>query len=166
VATGKVRWLRRYNSGGKAADQGVSVGTFDGYSPVIVTARSTPADGRPVDTTLCYDALTGQQRWVRQYRVLGSNSFSPVALALQEGTAVGYVGGDTGLKSGEDGYGTVAFSLRTGAVLWRNFYTGPASGRSSLRGLALGGNRALYETGTSASTAGVPDYGTVAFADL
>ncbi len=78
--------------------------------------------------------------------------------------AIGYVAGNTGLRSHEVGYGTVAFSL-DGSVVWRSHYAGPAGGNSFLRGLAIGPQTGgtLYETGASDNTAGVSDFATIAY---
>jgi hypothetical protein len=78
--------------------------------------------------------------------------------------AIGYVAGDTGLPSHEEGYGTVAFTF-SGSVVWRGHYAGPAGGNSFLLGLAIGQQTGgtLFETGASDSSHGVPDFATVAY---
>lgn len=164
VATGAQLWVRRYNAGGKSSDQGVSVAVFSTGGPLIVTGRSIVA-GRPSDVTIAYNGRTGKPVWVRHFTALDNFSFNPVAMVLGGLAAIGYVAGDTGLPSHEEGYGTVAFFLGTGSVVWRGHYAGPAGGKSHVLGLAIGPQTGgtLYETGASDSSDGVSDFATVAY---
>src|SRR5215472_17396344 len=164
VSTGAQLWAQRYDAGGNSSNQGLSLAVFDTGAPLIVTGRIVTVAGRRSDVTINYNERTGKPVWIRHFKPLNNFSFNPVAMAIGPLAAIAYVAGDTGLPSHEEGYGTVAFTLN-GSVVWRGHYAGPADGKSFLLGLAIGPQTGgtLYETGASDSSAGVPDFATLAY---
>jgi len=164
VTTGAQLWAQRYDAGGNSSNQGLSLAVFDTGAPLIVTGRIVTVAGRRSDVTINYNERTGKPVWIRHFKPLNNFSFNPVAMAIGPLAAIAYVAGDTGLPSHEEGYGTVAFTLN-GSVVWRGHYAGPADGKSFLLGLAIGPQTGgtLYETGASDSSAGVPDFATLAY---
>ena len=66
-----------------------------------------------------------------------------------------------GSVTGDD-YATIAYNVRTGAMVWVRRYNGPASGGDDASSLAARGGRIIV-TGGSAGTTSGGDYATIAY---
>ena len=164
AATGKQLWAGRYNGPGNLNDSGAGIAVSPDNATVVVTGGSKGKAGQydPDWATIAYNAKTGAPRWTKRY---GSATTADISTALVVNPNGGtlYV---TGLVGGfkEDGeYGTVAYSLSTGAQKWAKFYDGPAGLYSEAEALAISRDgHTLYETGSSDSSDTI-DMATVAY---
>jgi outer membrane protein assembly factor BamB len=125
---------------------------------LYVTGSTTTVHGVSPDyLTIAYNAATGAEEWASRY--------DDKAHGTDQAAGITVVAGDTMLPSHREGYGIVAFSLGTGAVIWRNHYAAPAGANSSLLGLAIGPLTVgtVFETGASGDGHGLSDFATVAY---
>jgi PQQ-like domain/Dockerin type I domain len=65
--SGSQLWVTRYNGDGNDRDLAYALATSPDGSLVFVTGESAGAGGAADYATLCYDAVTGTQRWVARY---------------------------------------------------------------------------------------------------
>jgi sugar lactone lactonase YvrE len=164
AATGKQLWAGRYNGPGNLNDSGAGIAVSPDNATVVVTGGSKGKAGQydPDWATIAYNAKTGAGRWTERYGRASTADIS-TAVIINPGGGTVYV---TGLVGGfkEDGeYGTVAYSVSTGAQKWAKFYDGPAGLFSETEALAISPDgHTLYETGSSDSSDAV-DMATVAY---
>ena len=119
AATGAVLWSARYDRG-----------AYDNGSAILATADSVYVTGRSLDatnsydwTTLAYDAVTGQQRWVRH--VVGEEGVDDTSwsLAISPDGSTIYVGGTVDDGASIPGDAVVkAYDTATGDTLWTGTY--------------------------------------------
>ena len=130
---------------------------------MLVTGGS-PHPGSSADdyATVAYSP-NGARLWARRYSGRPGNH-SDIAYAVAvPGNGKVYVTGTSwgGSATGND-YATIAYNVRTGALVWVRRYNGPASGGDSASSLAARGGR-VFVTGGSAKTTSGDDYATIAY---
>jgi hypothetical protein len=133
-------------------------------STVFVTGGSGPSVGGDSDyATVAYDASTGSELWVSRYNGPGNGSDVSNALGLSpDGSTVFVTGGSGGQATHQD-YATVAYDASTGTQLWVSRYDGPSNAdTASALGVSPDGS-AVYVSGDSKRSTGVPDYATFAY---
>jgi len=162
VRTGARLWLKRYNSGGIYGDFAHSVAVSPGGT-VLVTGeiRGFPGPNTGDYATVAYSP-GGHQLWARRYSGPGNHSDAAHAVAAPGNGRVYVTGTSRGGSATGDDYATVAYNVRTGALVWVRRYNGPASGVDSATALAARGGR-VFVTGGSAGTISGDDYATIAY---
>jgi hypothetical protein len=129
---------------------------------VLVTGGSRAPSPLNTDYATVAYSPGGHQLWVRRYSGPGNHSDIASAVAAP-GNGRAYVTGTSwgGSATGDD-YATIAYNVRTGALVWVRRYNGPASGGDSASSLAARGGR-VFVTGGSAGTTSGDDYATIAY---
>jgi DNA-binding beta-propeller fold protein YncE len=125
ATTGAQVWAKRYNNPSNGNDQAYSVTVSPSGSTVFVTGFSSVSstDGR--FTTIAYNAATGAQQWLKQYKA-GEPAYS-VAVS-PDGGKVFVTGYSNGGAATSADYTTVAYNAATGAQLWVAKYNDPING--------------------------------------
>jgi outer membrane protein assembly factor BamB len=160
--TGTRLWLKRYNGGKDSADSANSL-AVSSSGTVVVTGSSRPSPGSDASAyaTVAYSP-DGAQLWVRRYSGPGSRPNIAYAVAAP-GNGKAYVTGTSwGGSVTKDDYATVAYNIRTGAMVWVRRYNGPASRSDQAAGLAVRGGR-VFVTGASTGISSREDYATIAY---
>jgi hypothetical protein len=159
AATGRTRWIQRYNGRGNGDDIPSAIGVGADGSRVFVTGTSF---GLPHGyATLAYDAATGARLW-RKRRDAGLAGRATALAVAPDGTAVFVTGEGAGLTGGLD-YRTFAYNASTGSILWASRYNGPANGDDLQATIAVRPDGSeVFVTGASAGAEW--DYATVAYA--
>ncbi len=159
--TGARLWARFYGSH-RRIDGASSVAVSPG-GRVVVTGTS---HGYDYYATVAYSPAGGQL-WARRYHIPGipsppgGSDFARAVAAPGNGRA--YITGASwgGSAVGYD-YATIAYNVRTGALLWVKRYNGPANGADDASSLAARGGR-VFVTGSSVGTTSGDDYATIAY---
>lgn len=159
--TGARLWARFYGSH-RRIDGASSVAVSPG-GRVVVTGTS---HGYDYYATVAYSPA-GRQLWARRYDIPGipsppgGSDFARAVAAPGNGRA--YITGASwgGSAVGYD-YATIAYNVRTGALLWVKRYNGPANGADDASSLAARGGR-VFVTGSSVGTTSGDDYATIAY---
>jgi len=162
AATGKPRWIRRYDGPANADDFAHSVAVGADGHVVYVTGASRGTRTGADYATVAYSASTGAQRWVRRYNGPAGGDDSAAALAV--GPATIYVTGTSpGVATGRD-FATVAYDAATGARKWVNRYTGPGDRDDDAFAIALSEKAGdVVVTGRSDGGPSSLDFATVAY---
>jgi DNA-binding beta-propeller fold protein YncE len=156
AATGRQLWARRYNGPGNLNDSGRGIAVSPNSATVVATGLSTGKGGQyDIEwATIASNAKTGAARWTKRYGVIGEGD---TAENIPEGVVVNprggtvYVTGAIAVFKEEGRYGTVAYSVSTGAQKWAKSYVGVAAS-SVAAALAISPDgHALYVTGQSES---------------
>jgi hypothetical protein len=164
--TGALLWARFYGSRLRS-DEADSVAVSSGGT-VLVTGTSWGGSATGYDYATIAYSPGGAQLWARRYN--GSNSnlppgdFGDVAHTVAApGNGKVYVTGTSwgGSATGDD-YATIAYNIRTGAMVWVRRYNGLASSGDSATSLAARGGR-VFVTGGSTGTTSGSDYATIAY---
>jgi PQQ-like domain len=163
--TGAPLWARFY--GGRRPASGANSVAVSPGGTVLVTGTSRGGSVTGDDSTIAYSP-GGTRLWVRRYDGPGGkppmSGFDDGASAVvAPGNGEAYVTGISwdGSVTGDD-YATIAYNVRTGAVLWATRYNGPANGFDSATALAARSGR-VFVTGGSAGTTSGADYATIAY---
>ena len=164
AATGKPRWLQRYNGPGNRDDFASSVALSPDAKTVFVTGTSDGTTSGSDWATIAYNTTTGAQRWVKRYNGPGNGGdFARSVAVSPDGRTVFVTGYNTGATSGED-YATIAYNTATGAQRWVKRYNGPGNGGDFARSVAVGpGGKTVFVTGTSDGTTSGSDWATIAY---
>jgi outer membrane protein assembly factor BamB len=161
AATGRQLWAGRYNGPGNLNDSAADIAVSPDGATVVVTGGSKGKAGQydPDWATIAYNAKTGAPRWTKRY---GSATTADISTALVMNPNGGtlYVTGLTGGFKEDGAYGTVAYSLSTGAQKWAASY-GFLFSETEALAISPDGHT-LYETGASDSSDTV-DIATVAY---
>jgi PQQ-like domain len=171
AATGAQLWASRYNGPGNYIDAGTALAITPNGATVVVTGSSSDRIRNLTSyTTIAYNARTGVARWTNSYPTqkdsIGGGGGTPVGVVISPAGTTAYVSGLIDSKSSGDNqaYGTVAYSLATGARQWVRFYLGSKKSINEASSLALSpSGNALYVTGGSTLSSGDNDYATVAY---
>jgi len=166
AATGRQRWVSRYNGPANGADFAASVAVSPAGNRVFVTGGSKGLTTGHGYATVAYGAATGRQLWVSRYSGPWKDE-DPVGGARSvavspDGTMV-YV---TGIGEDRDVvavYATVAYSAADGARRWVSRYN-PGSGDDVAASVAVSPDGTMvYVTGTSGGRRIGVDYATIAY---
>ncbi len=160
--TGARLWARFYSGGSKFIDSANSVAVSPGGTVLVTGGSPHPGSSTDDYATVAYSP-NGARLWARRYSGRPGNH-SDIAYAVAvPGNGKVYVTGSSwgGSATGND-YATIAYNVRTGALVWVRRYNGPASGGDSASSLAARGGR-VFVTGGSAGTTSGDDYATIAY---
>lgn len=130
AASGEQLWANLYDHSG-LADRAADIAMDPRGEVVIVTGRSRSEDNGDDVATVAYDAVTGQQRWVRRFHgpTLEGHDWGSSLRISPRGSHTFVAGTTTGPERGpgfEEDAATFAYDTRTGATIWEAFYNGPA----------------------------------------
>ena len=159
--TGARLWLRKYLRH-RDDDRAYSVAVSPGGT-VLVTGSSRGFASSDCDYATVAYSPRGARLWARRYNGPGNRSDIASAVAAPGNGRV-YVTGYSwgGSATGYD-YATVAYNVRTGALVWVRRYNGPAGGTDQATSLAVRGGR-VFVTGTSQGQSIAEDtYATIAY---
>ena len=160
ASTGARLWVKRYG-GRRSDDRSYSVAVSPGGT-VVVTGSFRPFSSATSDYATVAYSRGGAQLWARRYGGAARGYDAAHAVAAPGNGRV-YITGISwgGIAAAED-YATMAYNVRTGALLWVNRYNGPASGSDSATALAARGGR-VFVTGGSTRTTSGDIYATIAY---
>jgi hypothetical protein len=169
AATGRQLWARRYNGPSNLNDSGRGIAVSPDSATVVATGLSTdPPGGDSYDikwVTIAFNATTGAPHWTKRYGALAAGDTAvniPEGVVMNPGGGTVYITGAIAEFKEEGFYGTVAYSLSTGAQKWAKSYrdAGPSS-RAAALAISPDGHR-LYVTGQSESDTSI-DIATIAY---
>jgi WD40 repeat protein len=151
AATGRQLWVRRYNGPGNLDDSPTGLAVTPDNATVVVTGAS-PGTGGQNDlkwATIAYNANTGAARWTKRFG-LGSAVDIPAAVVVNPRGGTVYVTGGVGENTAGSSYGTVAYSVSTGAMKWAKTYSTSPFDYATALAVSPDGHT-LYVTGQSDS---------------
>ena len=163
AATGKRRWVARYDGPGHGVEEWASLTVSRDGTRVFVSGGSDGGHSMFDYVVIAYDAASGAQLWVSRYDgpTHGDDEATSITVS-PDGTRVflsGYSEDETGFEQAT----TIAYEAATGARLWIARHHGP--GEDDDRGSALGlspDGRKVFVTGFSSGETD-NDYATVAY---
>jgi WD40 repeat protein len=164
AATGKRRWVARYDGPGHALEEWVSLTISRDGTKVFVSGGSDGGDTTSFDyVVIAYDAASGAQLWVSRYDgpAHGFDEATSIT-ASPDGTRV-FVSGYSDDETDSEEATTIAYEAATGARLWVARYHGPGEDddRGSSLKLSPDGTK-VFVTGFSSGETD-NDYLTVAY---
>ena len=161
--TGVELWARIYNGPGNGIDQAHELVVTPDGSGVIVTGSSEGALGDPNFATVRYDAVTGDQVWVRRYDGPHNAYDYPTDIGVSPDGSRVFVTGTSYRYGGDDGNFTTVAYTGAGNELWSRRYDGPASGDDVASALAVSPDgSAVFVTGQTKTPTG-DGLGTMAY---
>src|SRR6185312_15738392 len=134
AASGKKRWIARYNGPGDGFDAAYGLGLSPDGTRVFVTGRA----GSAWDFgTVAYNAKNGTQLWVKGYNGPGDGFDNGTSLGVSpDGTTVFVTGSSDGSAASQD-YATFAYNASDGRQLWLSRYNSPDNGWDFANSLAV-----------------------------
>jgi WD40 repeat protein len=130
-------------------------------STVYVTGSATQASGLNEYATIGYDAATGHQLWLANYRTASVNDNAAGLAVSPDGSTVYVTGTSIANYNTPADYATVAYGATGGAQLWSARYT-VTGAQNNAAGVVVSGGNAIV-TGTSGPFGGQSDFATVAY---
>jgi hypothetical protein len=127
-ATGRQKWVARYNGPGNSEDLPFSIAVDDGQN-VYVTGAS-PAEPNTINydfATIRYDKY-GKEVWVQRYNGAANGDDRASSLALDSEGNVYVTGLSQGIGTGESDGITIKYNA-AGIEQWVERYNGPNNGR-------------------------------------
>jgi glucose dehydrogenase len=167
AATGRQLWARRYNGPGNLNDSGTGIAVSPSSATVVATGLSTGKGGEyDIEwATIAFNAKTGAARWTKRFGVIGAGDTAvniPAGVVVNPRGGTVYVTGSAAVFKEEGRYGTVAYSVSTGAQQWARV-SAVGDPDSEAKALAISPDgHALYVTGYSESDTTV-DIATIAY---
>jgi len=163
AASGTQRWVARYNGPGNGNDFATALAVSPGGGSVFVTGYSYDPNTSYDYATVAYDAASGAQQWVAQYKGPGNGDDVAYGLAVSRGGATVFVTGYTSRSNSSKDYATVAYDAASGTQRWVARYNGPGNGDDVAYAVAVGpGGASVFVTGYDWSGTSY-DYATVAY---
>jgi sugar lactone lactonase YvrE len=170
AAAGRQLWARRYNGPSNLNDSGRGIAVSPDSATVVATGLSTdPPGGDSYDikwVTIAFNAKTGAPRWTKRYGVIGAGDTAvniPAGVVMNPGGGTVYVAGAIRVFKEEGSFGTVAYSVSTGAQKWAKSFNGGPGPSSIATALAISPDgHTLYVTGQAESDTTV-DIATIAY---
>jgi WD40 repeat protein len=160
AATGAQQWQATYRGPGtSAATTGIALSP-DG-SAVYVTGSATQASGLNEYATIGYDATTGHQLWLANYRTANVDDNAAALAVSADGATVYVTGTSIANYNTPADYATVAYQATSGAQLWSGQYT-VTGAQNNAAGVVVSGGNAIV-TGTSGPFGGQTQFATVAY---
>jgi outer membrane protein assembly factor BamB len=151
-------WASRYAGPGSTQDFPSAIAVSPNGSIVVVSGASRRPDQLGHDTTIAYDAATGDRLWVARYDP-GTRPHVAGVRFTPDGSRVLVAG--RRLAQSLD-YVTLAYDAVTGAGLWIAMYGGGSGDGAEALSVSPDGSVA-YVTGGSGGPQGDSDFGTVAY---
>jgi WD40 repeat protein len=149
AATGKQRWLSRYNNPRRnGADAAAALAISPDGSRLYVTGASHGRSSQADYATVAYAAASGRQQWVARYNGhANENDFARSVAVSPDGSRVFVTGSSRGRTSLLD-YATIAYKAATGDPLWTRRYGGPSMD-AAVAVVASPRRNAVYVTGAT-----------------
>jgi hypothetical protein len=160
ATTGAGVWQATYHGPGTNAGTTAIALSPDG-SAVYVTGSAGQASGLNEYATLGYDAATGHQLWLANYRTAQVDDNATGLAVSAEGATVYVTGTSIANYNTPADYATVAYHAGTGAQLWAARYA-VAGAQNNAAGVVVSGGNAIV-TGTSGPYGGQTQFATVAY---
>ena len=125
AATGKQRWLSRYNNPRRNGyDAASALAISPDGSRLYVTGDSIGRSSDADYATVAYSTASGRQQWVARYNGHANNiDFARSVAVSPDGSKVFVTGSSWGTISRTD-YATIAYKAATGDPLWTRRYGG------------------------------------------
>jgi WD40 repeat protein len=163
AATGKQRWLSRYNNPRRnGADAAAALAISPDGSRLYVTGASHGRSSQADYATVAYAAASGRQQWVARYNGHANDNDAARSVAVSpDGSRVFVTGSSRGRTSLLD-YATIAYKAATGDPLWTRRYGGPSMD-AALAVVASPRRNAVYVTGGTFTGRTHRDIATVAY---
>jgi hypothetical protein len=135
AATGKRRWVARYDGPTSSADFAQALGASPDGGTLYVAGYSY---GRSFAdyATLAYDTVTGEQRWLRRYNGPAGGYDFGQDIAIGPADELYVTGYSDGVGSGPD-YATISYVGATGHLRWVQRYDGPAHDSDTARAVGV-----------------------------
>jgi hypothetical protein len=162
AATGKQRWVARYNGPASQNEGTGSIGFAPDGSTLYVAGTSEGASlGHEDIITLAYATADGRKRWATRWNGPAGGDDNAADLAVSRDGATVVVTGRTVPAPMQDEYATVGQDSVTGAARWAATYAAPATAEprvSEAHAVAVTPSGTVIVTGVSG-----PGYATVAY---
>jgi DNA-binding beta-propeller fold protein YncE len=162
AATGATQWQATYhgpvNPRG-AGSTGIALSP-DG-SAVYVTGSVGQANGLNEYATIGYDAATGHQLWLANYRTAQVDDNAAGLAVSPDGSTVYVTGTSIANYNTPADYATVAYQATSGAQLWSARYA-VTGAQNNAAGVVVSGGNAIV-TGTSGPFGSPSEFATVAY---
>ena len=130
VATGALRWGRRYDGPGGGYDVANSLAVSPDGTRVVVTGVAAGGASLNDYATLAYSAGSGTLVWSRRYNGPGNGEDGAAAVAVSpDGSRVVVTGGSNGGTLTGGDYATLAYDTAAGNVLWTRRYSATNNGQ-------------------------------------
>jgi len=160
ATTGAQRWQSTYH-GPAAGARTVAIALSPDGSAVYVTGSAAQASGLNEYATIGYDAATGHQLWVGNYRTANVHDNAAGLAVSPDGSTVYVTGTSIANYNTPADYATVAYGATSGAQLWSARYT-VTGAQNNAAGVVVSGGNAVV-TGTSGPFGGQSQFATVAY---
>ena len=128
---------------------------------MYVTGSAAQASGLNEYATIGYDAATGHQLWVGNYRTANVHDNAAGLAVSPDGSTVYVTGTSIANYNTPADYATVAYGATSGAQLWSARYT-VTGAQNNAAGVVVSGGNAVV-TGTSGPFGGQSQFATVAY---
>jgi hypothetical protein len=160
ATTGAQVWQATYHGPGtNAGTTGIALSP-DG-SVVYVTGSAGQASGLNEYATIGYDAATGHQLWLANYRTASVNDNATGLAVSPDGSTVYVTGTSIANYNTPADYATVAYKATSGTQLWSARYD-VTGAQNNAAGVVVSGGNAIV-TGTSGPYGSPSQFATVAY---
>ena len=164
AATGRGRWIRRYDGPGHDEDVAYSVAVSADGSRVFVTGGSPGSQTDDDSATVAYVTDTGVPLWVSRYNGSGNGEDSSYSVAGGPDGSRVYVTGASRSSNHDFDYLTIAYDQISGDEVRVDLYPGPGGGDDAARWLSVSPDgSSIFVTGSSVGSVTGIDYATVAY---
>jgi hypothetical protein len=160
AGTGAKVWQATYHGPGTNAGTTTIALSPDG-SAVYVTGSVGQANGLNEYATIGYDAATGHQLWLANYRTAQVDNNATGLAVSADGSTVYVTGTSIANYNTPADYASVAYRATSGAQLWSARYAVTGAQNNAAGIVATGGNAIV--TGTSGPFGGQQEFATVAY---
>ncbi len=154
----------RYEGPSHLPDVASALAVSPDGSRIFVTGYSTGGSTSADYATVSYDPFLSQD-WVRLYNGTANLTDVATAVGVNPGSSEVFVTGRTSVSGvPNDDYGTVAYDIVTGAIVWGATYDGPGNDTNEPTALAVSPDGAkVFVTGKSTGSTTGLDWATVAY---
>jgi WD40 repeat protein len=160
AATGAQQWQSTYHGPDAKAGTTAIALSPDG-SAVYVTGSVGQANGLFEYATIGYDAATGHQLWLANYRTPSVDDNAAGLAVSPDGITVYVTGTSIANYNTPGDYATVGYNAATGTQLWAARYA-VTGAQNNAAAVAVSGGNAIV-TGTSGPFGGQTEFATVAY---
>lgn len=140
---------------------------MDGHSPTVTSGSGIVAGIVMLGLVLApatTGSAGGKQLWAARYGGPANDTDGGLSVAVSPSGSKVFVTGSTfGAATGDD-YGTVAYEISTGSLVWGVRYNGSGNGYDGGHAIAASpGGGTVFVTGGSVGPSGEYDYATLAY---
>jgi hypothetical protein len=162
ATTGAQVWQATYHGpAGPTGAGSTDIALSPDGSAVYVTGSAGQANGLNEYATIGYDAATGRQLWLANYRTATVNDNATGLAVSPDGSTVYVTGTSIANYNTPADYATVAYRATSGAQLWAARYAVTGAQNNAAGVVASGGNAIV--TGTSGPYGSPSEFATVAY---